>query len=78
MRRFIRPKNSPQVWLVDAGLMWKRAVTSEQDLKDCNWALVNSGVPILPPPAGAQVDTIAGVPVWVVTDSFAGSIPTAK
>ena len=77
MRRFIRPDNSPQVYLADAGLLWKRPVTSEQDLKDTNWALVQSGVPILPPPVGAGVDTIAGIAVWVVSPSFADSIPTA-
>ena len=77
MRRFIRPENSPKVYLADAGLLGKVWMSSEQSLRDAAWALAQSGIPVLAPPPGAVVETIAGVSVWVVSQQFADSIPTA-
>jgi hypothetical protein len=76
MRRFIRPQSSPNVYLTDAGLLGKVHMQSEQALKDAAWTLTQSGIPILPPPAGSKSENIAGVAVWVVSDPFADAIPT--
>lgn len=76
MRRFIRPQSSPNVYLTDAGLLGKVHMKSEQALKDASWTLTQSGIPILPPPAGSKSENIAGVAVWVVSDPFADAIPT--
>ena len=75
-RRFIRPQNSPNVYLADAGLLSKVHMTSEKVLADTAWALAQSGVPVLAPPAGVAVERINGVDVWVVADDFADAIPT--
>jgi len=76
MRRFIRPQSSPNVYLTDAGLLGKVHLKNEQALKDAAWTLTQSGIPILPPPAGAKTETIGGVAVWVTADNFANQIPT--
>lgn len=80
MVRFVRAKSSPKVYLIDAefvgGSVWAK---SEQALKDLNWSLTNTpGATVVTPPAGAAVDVVAGVPVWVISDDFAATLNLQK
>ncbi len=80
MVRFVRAKSSPKVYLIDAefvsGSVWAK---SEQALKDLNWSLTNTpGATVVAPPAGAAVDVVAGVPVWVISDDFAATLNLQK
>ena len=80
MVRFIRPKSSPKVYLIDAEFVGGSIhAKSEQALKDLNWALTNTpGATVVAPPAGAAVENIAGVAVWVVSDAFASTLNLAS
>ena len=80
MVRFVRAKSSPKVYLIDAefvsGSVWAK---SEQALKDLNWSLTNTpGATVVAPPAGAAVDVVAGVPVWIISDDFAATLNLQK
>ena len=80
MVRFVRAKSSAKVYLIDAefvsGSVWAK---SEQALKDLNWSLTNTpGATVVAPPAGAAVDVVAGVPVWIISDDFAATLNLQK
>lgn len=76
VRRFIRARSRPEVFCTD--LLTKVHMQSEQALREMNYALGQSGLTPLAPPPDAQVEVIAGVAVWVVSDAFAATIPTVK
>lgn len=79
MVRFIRPKSSPKVYLIDAEFVGGSIhAKSEQSLRDLNWALANTpGAILVAPPEGANIDVVAGVAVWVVSDEFAATLNLA-
>lgn len=80
MVRFIRAQSSPKVFLIDAEFVSGAVLAkSEQALKDLHWALANTpGATVVAPPAGAKVDTVAGVAVWVISDDFASTLNLPK
>lgn len=80
MVRFVRAKSSPKVYLIDAEFVGGSIhAKSEQALKDLNWSLTNTpGAVVVAPPAGAAVDTVAGIAVWVISDEFAATLNLAS
>lgn len=75
-RYLMRGKNTPEVYLVDAGLGWKWNIPPGQ-IPNVVWTIGQGGGHIITP-QGATVVNIEGMPIWIADQAFIDAIPRTK